>query len=1309
MTSVLRQRKLFAAEDFRVVYRAFTEINFSAYDFDTIRSVMVDYIRQNFPEDFNDWIESSEFVALIDLLAYLGQSLAFRMDLNTRENFIDTAERKESVLRLARLISYIPSRNRTSSGLVKLTQISTTQPIIDSNGTNLQNITISWNDANNPDWFEQFILILNSMFSNTNPFGKPIKSGLVNSITTELFELNNDPVANRVFPFNATINGEQLAFEIVNPDFTDGETFFEREPDPEDPLHMIYRTDGLGNSSPNTGFFLFFKQGELKKEDFSIDVPIENRVLNITGLNINDTDVFVHEIDSDGFIINKWVSVPSVIGNNIIFNSLENNQRQIYSVITRENDQIAIRFADGRFGDVPTGLFRVWSRKSNATRYTIKPEDMKGNRFDVPYLNGSDNTVFFSSLSFDLQQSVSNSSPTETINQIKQRATQVFYTQNRMVNGEDYNVFPLKNQEAAKIKAVNRIHSGFSRHVDINDPTGVSQDINLFAEDGILYFEDNNRLEQLALPTTLTNQELIDLHILSLLQELNKRNFFYFHYPRLIPTVLPISAIAGITGTIGATYVQSQTIVINTVTVTLDEGTTVANAVTDITAAAITGITATSVSGALQISENTGANLVLAEGSGTALFDLGFVAGTFLPRTYGTYWRKATNAINSSTGRLFTDTDTIGSTAEAAIKLGSAATGNELFIDEGAILKFRDAGFVSVVSINGDGDTVLSNGDGAVRLAEDVLDEDPVLEIIMPFRTIITSLENTQVLAQLDQKNSFGLRYDKDDLLWKIITGDNLDTTSDFSFAFEGDVTGTNKDSSWLFRAEFSTTSWSFITRGLDYIFESDTEIRFYNSDNEKIVDSQTGKTIIDFIKLLKVNTVYSTNVTLTGDPSATYASGEDIVINGTTVTFSTGTDVDSAVIDITGEAITGITATASATDELLLTSASSITLAEGSGTALADLGFTAGIFTDFQEATPVVGLTIPITWNVNAVFKESDGFIDPRKLKMSFPDDDEDGIPDDPTIFETFTKITGINVDDVLPNNLVDETELFWEAFTNTDGFQEFKPSTKIKLSVNTTVPTFTQATVTHELVDGDIVFERDALKFHQVVDTTSTLDDVTASYFMRRGRKTLFFQWKHFAPIVNRIDPAITNIIDMYVLTATYDNDIRLWIDDDDASITQPIPPTADNLRTLFSEEAASKMLSDEIIWHPVRYKLLFGTQALEEVQARFKVTKVIGTTVTNGQIKSRVIGAINEFFAINNWDFGEVFYFTELAAFIHQKLATVIGSVVIVPLDDETKFGELFQVRSEPDEVFISTAKVSDVQIVAAFTDEILRIGS
>jgi valyl-tRNA synthetase len=80
---------------------------------------------------------------LIDLLAYMGESLAYRVDMNARDNFLDTAERRESILRLAKMISYTPSRNKPAEGKLKIRSVKTTQLITDHEGRNLQNKVIS--------------------------------------------------------------------------------------------------------------------------------------------------------------------------------------------------------------------------------------------------------------------------------------------------------------------------------------------------------------------------------------------------------------------------------------------------------------------------------------------------------------------------------------------------------------------------------------------------------------------------------------------------------------------------------------------------------------------------------------------------------------------------------------------------------------------------------------------------------------------------------------------------------------------------------------------------------------------------------------------------------------------------------------------------------------------------------------------------------------------------------------------------------------------------------------------------------------
>ena len=68
MAQIQRQTKLFAAEDYTAVYESYINANFQAYDYDTIRDSMVEYIRTNYPESYTDWVESAEFVSLLDVL-----------------------------------------------------------------------------------------------------------------------------------------------------------------------------------------------------------------------------------------------------------------------------------------------------------------------------------------------------------------------------------------------------------------------------------------------------------------------------------------------------------------------------------------------------------------------------------------------------------------------------------------------------------------------------------------------------------------------------------------------------------------------------------------------------------------------------------------------------------------------------------------------------------------------------------------------------------------------------------------------------------------------------------------------------------------------------------------------------------------------------------------------------------------------------------------------------------------------------------------------------------------------------------------
>jgi hypothetical protein len=110
-----------------------------------------------------------------------------------------------------------------------------------------------------------------------------------------------------------------------------------------------------------------------------------------------------------------------------------------------------------------------------------------------------------------------------------------------------------------------------------------------------------------------------------------------------------------------------------------------------------------------------------------------------------------------------------------------------------------------------------------------------------------------------------------------------------------------------------------------------------------------------------------------------------------------------------------------------------------------------------------------------------------------------------------------------------------------------------------------------------------------------------------------------------------------------------------------------------------------------------LLFGAVASPDLQASFKVTKTATSVVSDNDIKSRIITAVNQFFTLDNWNFGDTFYFTELSTYIMNQLTPDITNFIIVPRQDGSYFGSLFEIKCPSNQIFINGATVSDIEII------------
>lgn len=1031
MAQTVRQAKLFAAEDYTTVYESYIQADLKSYDYDTIRTSMVEYIRTNYPENYNDWVESSEFVALLDLIAQFGHNLAFRVDLNSRNNFLSTAQKKESVLKLAEFLGYQPKRNLPAFGMMKITSVKTNEAVIGSDGTSLGGKEIRFENTSAIDNLENFIAVINSVFNKSNPYGSPSKQSIIDGVVTDFYALNNtgDQV---YYGFNGNVQGTQARFNAVGVTLDDKHVV-ETAPNPNGSFNIVYKNDNLGITSNNTGFFVGVKQGSLQFKDFQIDDPINSQSLDITASNVNETDVWVQTIDSNGEVIKQWTKVDR----NVIYNTVPNGVRDIFSVKTRSGNQISVRFADQAFGNVPSGIIRVWYRTSADETYVLRPDDLSNKKISVTY-TGTDGNTYNAVFELQLKENIVNASRSETISEIKESAPRAFASQNRMITADDYNSL-LATQSTAikKIKSINRTHSGHSRYLDIKDPTGAYSNLQLYTTDGVLTRENITKENTSA---TRTPSSVFNNFIQPILQDDELINLYY------------------------------------------DLHRTKFNRIKNNYSKTITWQAADGVEGTSGYFTSGTGNDITRCGASSSEYSKYIRDGALVKLTNGNnvYWTKISDVYNAGLG----NDDASG-----------AATG------------------------------LKGNGDGAVVIDTNVPSNSEV-EIIYPaFNRKFTAQERFAIIAYLTNRVDFSLRYDWKNGAWEINptpTGKDVPFDSDLFF---------NQNNDWMIRVDFDSLvnygKYNITHRVVRFVLESQN-IEFSNISNQEMLDVETKKPKRDQVE------VYDLANDKTGN---FYVYGH--VFDG-----QTGSD---------------------------------------RGTT----GSKAGVY-------------------------------NPNKIAITLKDKNNDARPDNPD-----------GVWSLLGDNRVQNPD-------------------------------------EENSVPADL--------------------------------KDLRLEWTHVPSSREIIDPSFSNIIDTFVLTTTYDSKFRNWLRNNDRTLeSQPLPPTMNDLNNSFGQFDDKKGMSDTIIYRPVKYKVLFGTEAEVDLQSRFRAVKMPNTNLTDNEIKSKLVDTIEEYFNIENWDFGETFFFTELAAFVHQRLSGIISSFVIIPMDSESKFGDLFQITPHTDEVFIPDVSISDIDIV------------
>ena len=92
-------------------------LNYTNQDFWSMKSRLIDFVRQKFDKEFSDFVESSLAIMLIENWAFLADTLSFKMDQIANEIFIDTVTEIENMFRLAKLVGFNPQPPIAASSL----------------------------------------------------------------------------------------------------------------------------------------------------------------------------------------------------------------------------------------------------------------------------------------------------------------------------------------------------------------------------------------------------------------------------------------------------------------------------------------------------------------------------------------------------------------------------------------------------------------------------------------------------------------------------------------------------------------------------------------------------------------------------------------------------------------------------------------------------------------------------------------------------------------------------------------------------------------------------------------------------------------------------------------------------------------------------------------------------------------------------------------------------------------------------------------------------------------------------------------
>jgi hypothetical protein len=456
------------------------EYNFKQYDFYSIRQTLLDMIKDKYP-DYNNYVESDYVQMLLDLFAYYGEMMAYRMDVNLNEAFLGTATERENIIKIAHTLGYnyrriIPAKTifkidmteKEANLIRKISSGSSIESLInESNEITFELVKSSINNyyPYKLDYlFKEingisFLNVVNNVFEKLEDFNindniktyrkvingteYNVRSYIISDILTRIEPNSNIYVTyfgeDKMMEIQSLVYDKQayLTSNNIEDAFDyDQNRLYDFNPIISFECELIY-DDGGNIIDKNLYMLMIVVQGgsfTYQIQDYFKEIP--NYEFTLSEPNIFQDSIVVRCFDVDGNLMYEYKQVEDITNT---------NEKYAFEVVNTPEGFVKLLFGDGKKTNMlkPTHKILVYYRKNpqntdeifNFTNIPFETINFYCEYFDKN-LEKSDTYPF--AIPFNKSITIYGGMPEETDDEIKRIANKIRVIANRFVTSEDY-------------------------------------------------------------------------------------------------------------------------------------------------------------------------------------------------------------------------------------------------------------------------------------------------------------------------------------------------------------------------------------------------------------------------------------------------------------------------------------------------------------------------------------------------------------------------------------------------------------------------------------------------------------------------------------------------------------------------------------------------------------------------------------------------------------------------------------------------------------------------------------------------------